>query len=171
MGFLRLTVWGAFARLQAKGAGIERPVTGARSKRSRIWSISRREYWAGWFSLLALGLAGCAGVSVDSSPQAKQRLVTERAEARWQVLIKGDVEGAYQFLSSGSKAATSLEVYKSKIRPGMWRGAKVEKVECEAEICKVLLQITYDTKPMKGIQTPLNETWIIEKGSAWYIYR
>ena len=171
MRFLRLTVWGAFARLQAKGAGIGRPVTGARRKRSRIWAISRPAYWAHWLSLLALGLTGCAGVSVDSSPQAKQRLVTERAEARWQVLIKGDVEGAYQFLSSGSKAATSPEAYKSKIRPGMWRGAKVEKVECEAEICKVLLQITYDTKPMKGIQTPLNETWIIEKGSAWYIYR
>lgn len=171
MGFLRLTVLEAFARLQAKGAGIGRTVTGARRKRSRIWAVSGAGSWVGWGSLLALGLAGCAGVSVDSSPQAKQRLVAERAQARWQVLIKGDVEGAYQFLSSGSKAATSLEAYKSKIRPGMWRGAKVEKVECEAEICKVLLQITYDTKPMKGIQTPLDESWILEKGSAWYIYR
>jgi hypothetical protein len=24
---------------------------------------------------------------------------------------------------------------------------------------------------MKGIETPLNESWIIEKGSAWYVYR
>lgn len=118
--------------------------------------------------MLALGLAGCATVSVDS---ARERMVTERAQARWQVLMKGDVEGAYQFLSAGSKAAISLDAYKAKIRPGMWRGAKVEKVECEAEICKVLMQITYDTKPMKGVQTPLDESWIIEKGSAWYIYR
>jgi hypothetical protein len=108
---------------------------------------------------------------VDSSPQAKQRLVAERAQARWQVLMKGDVEGAYQFLSAGSKTVTSLAVYKSKIRPGMWREAKVGKVECEAEICKVLMQITYDTRLMKGIQTPLDESWIIENGSAWYIYR
>ena len=167
MRFLRLTVLGPFARLQPKGAGIERPTTGAQRRRS----IARPGYWAGWLSLLALGLAGCAGISVDSSPQAKQRVVAERAQARWQILMKGDVEGAYQFLSAGSKAATSLEVYKSKIRPGMWRGAKVDKVECEAEICKVLLQITYDTRPMKGIQTPVDETWIIENGSAWYIYR
>jgi hypothetical protein len=167
MRFLRLTVWGAFARLRHKGAGIERLATGARRKRS----IARPGRWAGWLSLLALGLAGCAGISVDSSPQAKQRLVAERAQARWQVLMKGDVEGAYQFLSVGSKAVTSLDVYKAKIRPGMWREAKVEKVECEAEICKVLMQITYDTRRMRGIQTPLDESWIIENGSAWYIYR
>jgi hypothetical protein len=167
MRVLRLTVWGAFARLHHKSAGFEQPATGARRKRS----IGRPGYWAGWLSLLALGLAGCAGISVESSPQAKQRLVAERAQARWQVLMKGDVEGAYQFLSAGSKAATSLETYKSKIRPGMWRGAKVDKVECEAELCKVLMQITYDTRPMRGIQTPLDETWIIENGSAWYVYR
>jgi len=167
MRFLRLTVWGAFARLRHKGAGIERLATGARRKRS----IARPGRWAGWLSLLALGLAGCAGISVDSSPQAKQRLVAERAQARWQVLMKGDVEGAYQFLSVGSKAVTSLDVYKAKIRPGMWREAKVEKVECEAEFCKVLMQITYDTRRMRGIQTPLDESWIIENGSAWYIYR
>ena len=167
MRFLRLTVLGAFARLRHKGAGIEQPATGARRKRS----VARPSHWTGWLSLLALGLAGCAGISVDSSPQAKQRLVAERAQARWQVLMKGDVEGAYQFLSAGSKAVTSLDLYKAKIRPGMWREAKVDKVECEAEICKVWMQITYDTRRMRGIQTPLDESWIIENGSAWYIYR
>ena len=167
MRFLRLTVWGAFARLRHKGAAIERPATGARRKRS----IARPGHWAGWLSLLALGLAGCAGISVDSSPQAKQRLVAERAQARWQVLMKGDVDAAYQFLSAGSKAVTALDLYKAKIRPGMWREAKVDKVECEAEICRVLMQITYDTRRMRGIQTPLDESWIIENGSAWYIYR
>jgi len=24
---------------------------------------------------------------------------------------------------------------------------------------------------MKGVQTPLGESWIIEKGTAWYIYQ
>jgi hypothetical protein len=28
-----------------------------------------------------------------------------------------------------------------------------------------------DHKLMKGIQTALDENWIIEKGSAWYVYR
>ena len=124
----------------------------------------------------AVALSGCAGmagfgINKDSDAVAKQKVVAERAQARWQSLIKGDLDAAYAYLSEGSKATTPLDVYKAKIRPGLWRQAKVEKVECEAEVCKVELQITLDHKLMKGIQTPLNESWIIEKGSAWYVYR
>jgi len=127
-------------------------------------------------AIASLTLTGCAGmpgfgISKDSDPAAKQKTVAQRAEARWQALIKGDLDAAYAYLSEGSKATTPLAVYKAKIKPGMWRQAKVEKVECEAEICKVEMQITFDHKLMKGIQTPLNENWIIEKGSAWYVYR
>ena len=124
----------------------------------------------------AVALSGCAGmagfgINKDSDPAAKEKVVAERAEARWQSLIKGDLDAAYAYLSEGSPATMPLDVYKAKIRPGMWRQAKVEKVECEAEVCKVELRITLDHKLMKGIQTPLNENWIIEKGSAWYVYR
>ncbi len=111
------------------------------------------------------------GISKDSDPAAKQKVVAERAEGRWQSLIKGDLDGAYAYMSEGSKATTPLNVYKARIKPGMWRQAKVEKVECEAEVCKVEVQITIDHRLMKGIQVPLNENWIIEKGSAWYVYR
>ena len=135
------------------------------------WKRLAALFAAGAVATLALG--GCAGlgISKDSDPAAKQKVVAQRAEARWQSLIKGDLDAAYAYLSEGSKATTPLEVYKSKIRPGRWRQARVEKVECEAEVCKVEMQITLDHKLMKGIQTPLNESWIIEKGSAWYVYR
>jgi hypothetical protein len=148
-----------------------RPVTkGWREGRKRLAVL----FAAGVVATMALG--GCAGIagfgiSKDSDPAAKQKVVAQRAEARWQSLIKGDLDAAYAYLSEGSKATTPLAVYKAKIRPGMWRQAKVEKVECEAEVCKVEMQITFDHKLMKGIQTPLNESWIIEKGSAWYVYR
>lgn len=127
-------------------------------------------------AVLTMALGGCAGIAgfginKDSDPTAKQKVVAQRAEARWQSLIKGDLDAAYAYLSEGSKATTPLDVYKAKIRPGLWRQAKVEKVECEAEVCRVQMQITLDHKLMKGIETPLNESWIIEKGSAWYVYR
>jgi len=124
-----------------------------------------------WLTLGSAALTGCASVSVSSSPEQKQKVVAERAQARWDVLIKGDVPSAYEFFSSGSKAGTSLELYKAQMKPGLWRQAKVERVDCEVETCKVSLLITYDAKQMKGIQTPLAETWIIENGSAWYVYR
>jgi hypothetical protein len=139
----------------------------------------RHEWLAALFAagaVATMALGGCAGIagfgiSKDSDPTAKQKVVAQRAEARWQSLIKGDLDAAYAYLSEGSKATTPLDVYKAKIRPGLWRQAKVEKVECEAEVCKVQMQITLDHKLMKGIETPLNESWIIEKGSAWYVYR
>jgi hypothetical protein len=123
-------------------------------------------------------LAGCASTGPGSqaavppvdSAEAMRKLVASRADARWQTLIRGDLEGAYQYLSAGSKAATSLDAYKRKTGGLAWRRVEVEKVECEAEICKVSLQLTYDTERMKGIRTPIMESWIIENGSAWFIY-
>lgn len=156
MGFLQLTLSSPFARLP--------------SKKVKLGLLARLLHWMGWLAL-GVGLAGCAGISADSSPEAKQKLVAERAEARWQTLIKGDVEGAYQYLSAGSKAATSLTAYKAHIKPGLWRKAKVDKVDCDAELCKAEMTITYDYRNVKGVETPLLETWIIENGSAWYVYR
>jgi len=74
-------------------------------------------------------------------------------------------------LSPGSRASTSFELYKAKIKPGMWTQATVDKVTCEAEVCQVTIRITYDAKRMKGIETPLLESWIIENGTPWYVYR
>jgi len=156
MPVLRLTLRGCLARLRSKKA----------------WSGLTRGllYFAGAL-VLGAGFSGCAAIGPDSSAAAKEKVVAERAEARWQLLIKGDVDGAYQFLSAGSKAATPLNLYKTKVKPGMWRQAKVDKVDCEAEFCKVGMLITYDYRNVKGIETPLPETWIIENGSAWYVYR
>jgi len=101
----------------------------------------------------------------------KEKVVAQRAEARWAALIKGDLDTAYTFFSPGSKVATSLALYKTRIRVGLWRGAKVAKVSCEAEICQVSMQITYDAARMQGIETLVPENWIIENGAAWYVYR
>ena len=130
----------------------------------------RRTVWLAAV-LAGLALTGCASLNADSAPEAKQKVVAERAEARWQALMKGDLDAAYAFLSPASKKATPLKDYAKTIKPGMWRQAKVDKVDCEAEICKAQLSVTYDNRMMKGITTPVWETWIIEQGSAWYVYR
>jgi hypothetical protein len=123
---------------------------------------------------LAASLAGCASMSgggKEMTPEAEQALVTERINGRWAALMKGDLEQAYTFMSAGSKEAIPLKVYKEKIKPGMWRAVKVDSMACEAEICQVKMTLTYDHRMMKGIQTPFQETWILEKGNAWYVYR
>lgn len=122
-----------------------------------------------------LGMAGCAsmspGITKDTPPEEKQKMVAARADARWQALIKGDVETAYSYLSPGSRATTSLALYKAKVKPGMWHQARVDKVTCDGDLCQVTMVITYDAKRMKGIETPLTESWVIENGTPWYVYR
>ena len=123
---------------------------------------------------LAASLAGCASMSgggKDLAPEAKQALVTERLNARWNALIKGDLDQAYTFMSAGSQEAMPLKLYKEKIKPGMWRAVKIDSMNCDAEICQVRMTLTYDHRMMKGVQTPFQETWILEKGNAWYVYR
>lgn len=164
MLFTRLTLWGAFASLQTESPVKETSVA--------VVSPGRLMRLVTWSTLaMFAGLTGCASINATSSVERKQKVVAERAQERWELLLKGDVGSAYQFLSAGSKAATPVEVYKSKIKAGGWRQVKVGKVDCEAEICKVVMMVTYDTQRMKGIETPVDETWIIENGSAWYVYR
>lgn len=119
-------------------------------------------------------VAGCAGpgaLSASATPEQKEKLVAERAEARWAALIKGDLNAAYAYLTPATRATVTLDQYKGRIRPGIWRAAKAQKVKCDGDVCGVGMQITYDMPKMKGITTPLEETWIIENGTAWYVYR
>ena len=144
-------------------------------------AFGRHNWLQGAAVLMALAvslLAGCASTGSGpqvaappaNDPDAVRKMVASRADMRWQTLIKGDLEGAYAYLSAGSKAATSIDAYKRKTGGLAWRRAEVEKVECNGEICTVSLQLTYDTEKMKGIRTPITERWILENGSAWFIY-
>jgi hypothetical protein len=171
MPIMQLTLGGALASLRSEYEGQERLETGA----GRVKAVAPFMRWLAWVVTasvaVVVGLTGCATLSADSSPEQKQKVVAEKAQARWDALVKGDVDAAYQFLSVGSKTETPLATYKAKIKPGLWRAAKVDKIDCEREICKVTVLVTYDYKMMKGIQTPVPETWIVENGSAGYIYR
>jgi hypothetical protein len=110
-------------------------------------------------------------LTADSPAEQKEASVRERAQARWQALIVGDVAKAYEYLSPATRDTMSLDQYRGRIRVGMHRVAKVESVKCEAEVCKVTMSITFDHRLMKGIVTPLDETWILEKGRFWFLYR
>jgi hypothetical protein len=124
-----------------------------------------------------LGLASCATPPADkaagpapSTPQAKQSLVSERANARWDAMVKDDLDAAYAFMSPGSRETTSLEKFKANTRRGAFRAAKIESTTCDGDVCIVKLFVTYDHPKMKGITTPVAESWIIDGGQAWLVY-
>ena len=96
--------------------------------------------------------------------------VRDRVTKRWEALIRGDLVGAYGFFSRATRETYSLDLYRVKMRPGMWREAKVESVKCEESVCEVVVMITVDHSRLRGMITPVTERWIVQDGVAWYVY-
>jgi hypothetical protein len=123
-----------------------------------------------WVGLVcvAVGLvvvAACAAIDTRPAPE----VVTERAQKRWDALVKGDLREAYGYFSPASRSSMTLEEYGGSIRAGFWKAAQVQKVDCEKpEICEVAVLIEYDFRGSR-IKTPLAESWIKEGTSWWYV--
>jgi len=153
--------------------------------RSDLQARRDREFRArGWWFRVAsvavvVAVAGCAagGISNDSTPEMKAAAVKERSSARWAALIKGDKDAAYAYLSPGTREMVSLEQFRGRVQAGSFRSVQIDKVECDAETCKVKLLLTYDYLPAKGtttakgITTYVEETWVLDKGQAWFVGR
>jgi hypothetical protein len=130
---------------------------------------------------LALGIVviliqACADLpfgtmSASTPAEQKSASVRERADLRWQALIRDDIPKAYAYLSPATRDVVTVDQYKAKVARGTFKAAKVDSVQCEAELCKVKIQLTYDRARMKGIVTPIDEIWILERGQFWYVYR
>jgi hypothetical protein len=134
----------------------------------------------GWLAgTTAVLLAACATpmtsgtrtLGVDAPAEVKRDVVTARAKARWDALIKGDLAAAYAYLSPASRATMTLDLYRAKHRVGLYRSASIRDVSCEREACTVNVTLTYDYKRFKGMSTPLVEQWVIADGQAWFVDR
>lgn len=119
----------------------------------------------------AFVLVACATTTREASTaKTLEDRVKERAAKRWEALIGGDLDTAYGFFSKATKNTYPLELYRVKMRPGLWREARVDTVKCSDEICDVTVILTIDHARIKGIVTPVAERWIIQDGQAWYVY-
>ncbi len=117
-------------------------------------------------------MAGCASTPpVPATPEARQKVVEARAQARWEAVINGDIEAAYAYISPGSRQVYSFERFKASVRRGMIKSVEIDRVACPSEICEVKLSLLYDHRRMKGIPAALTETWAWSDGQAWYVVR
>lgn len=116
---------------------------------------------------MALVLGGCATVP-EKGPE---EVVKARAQQRWDSLVKGDIEGAYRFLSPGSRQVNTVDAYKTSIRRDFWKAAKVNKVTCTGnETCEVDAEVEYEFRRSR-FKTPLTETWIRQDADWWYVLK
>jgi hypothetical protein len=128
---------------------------------------------AGWVKWLVAGglglvLSACASVGAGGSPE---KVVEARAKQRWDLVSKGDMAGAYEFLSPASKASVPKENYvRRKGGARFWRNVTLEKVECGKDTCKVSMVLTYDLSPdVKNLRREIVETWILDEGAWWLV--
>ena len=122
---------------------------------------------------LAAAVAGCAttsGVTPAASAEAKRVAVLKRADARGAALVKGDLEAAYAFLSEGSKAVISLDNFKRRMSLVPFTAYRIDEASCETESCRVKSKLTYDHRVMKGVTTPITETWVVERGDLFFVF-
>ena len=119
----------------------------------------------GFLAVAMVLVAGCAAISTEPP----QEVVKERAQARWDALVKGDFKAAYAYLSPGSRAVESEANYVASLGRGFWKSARVGKVECRNDVaCDVDVTIEYQFQG-HTTRTPLRESWVREGSQWWYL--
>lgn len=97
-----------------------------------------------------------------------ESVLTGYAQQRWDALIKGDLEHAYEYYTEAFQATTPFDVFKRKTQgAGLWSKAQVQKVQCETsgKRCRVDVEVTVSLK-MRGLNQPVEssdvvqETWV-----------
>ena len=139
-----------------------------------VWRQTGRltAVWVAVLSLMSCAVSPIGDEKAGSAaPDARRKAVETRVHERWDALIKGDLQGSYSYLSPASRETMSFEQYQKVTRKTGFREAKIESIDCDADACKVKLMVTYDHRLMKGVATPVEETWVFDKGTAWYVYR
>jgi hypothetical protein len=120
-------------------------------------------------SVVVAGLLAVACATVQ--PRTPEEVVKERSQARWNLLLKGDMKAAYEYLSPGSRAVMTYEDFVTSIRRGFWKAAEVQKVACEgAQTCEAQSMIEYEFQGRR-VKTPLKETWIRDGSDWWYVQK
>ncbi len=124
-------------------------------------------------SLMALICAGTLLGACASLKTKPEDAVTQRANARWEALIKGDMAKAYTYSTSGFRAVVDVEGFKGRTGiAGRWLGAQVTSVSCDTpERCKAIIRLEFSTLipgfSKDRMNTHIDETWLLEDGQWW----
>jgi hypothetical protein len=121
---------------------------------------------------LALLLGACA---TDPVLQAErdQAAVAKRAQERWDLLIDGRLESAYQYLATGYRQITPFPHYRKTVKGiGVWKSAQVQNVNCKEDLCKadinVKMELNYPL--MRGpvrTENVITEQWVKDQKGIW----
>lgn len=121
---------------------------------------------------ISINLGACANMFVDN--RSPEEIVAERSQERLDALMEKDMKGlatALKYTTPSFRQHTQLGEYNARVAGrGYWNEVKVNKVDCEENVCDVTVDMTY-TLPQLGFPTtrPIDEKWIKIDG-VWWIY-
>jgi hypothetical protein len=135
--------------------------------------LAGRFGWAA-ISLSFLFLAACAAAPPKSTGADP---FPERAEARWEALLAGDLETAYSYLSPGYRSTVSIVDWgiSQRTRKVKWTSVEYVSHDCEETRCILVFSGAFTVKaPVPGMdqfdsKQRLEETWIKSEGQWWYL--
>ena len=111
-----------------------------------------------------------------STAQRVEDSIEQRATTRWEVLLGGDLAGAYEFLSPGFRSSvTSVQYQRSLLLNRVkWTSARYVESDCTEITCNVKISLDFTVygalpgvKSYKGTQT-IDESWVLVDG-IWYL--
>ena len=121
--------------------------------------------------LAILLLAACAG-----SPKQPVETLEHRVQGRWDVVMAGDYQAAYQYFSPGLRTSVSYENYLGSVatRTVRWTDGQFKEIlECDEDTCKVKTAIHYEVSGLvpgggafKSVRIVI-EDWI-QVDETWY---
>jgi hypothetical protein len=122
-----------------------------------------------FLALMGLGIGGCSIVERAQQDVAVHE-VSLRARERWDLLMTGQVDKAYDYLSPASRVTVTREAFRKRSSGGQWwRRFEVEKVDCGKDTCRVTISLEYDLKDIKGLKRSIDETWVEDQGVWWLV--
>lgn len=115
-------------------------------------------------------------LSACATTARTENVIEERAMARWETLLSGDLAAAWEYLSPGYRSSVSSERYQQSvvIKRVKWTGARYIESDCIETTCKVKISIDYTLHgAIPGVQSftgtqAIEESWLLVDGK-WYL--
>lgn len=127
-------------------------------------------------AFVSVTLAGCASTGAGGAIDGN-RAVVKRAEARWDAVLAGDFENAYQYYSPGFRSSHTRGDFElgMRLRKVQFREARYVEQSCEGDRCDLKFEVQYHiASPVPGLDqwqsnTTIDETWIRTQNEWWYL--
>ena len=94
----------------------------------------------------------------------------QRAQARWDALLSGKLDQAYEYISPAGRLGMPFAEYRLRINTQYARKVNVTSATCDLDLCEVKMNFDY-VLIGRALSQVITEKWIFDSGEWWLIYR